>query len=96
MIIDRFRLDGKVAVVTGGTKGIGKAVVISLSEAGADIAVVSRKPYQNIHRSIMDLGGKGKTSEKELICSHFRHFSSLPVLPESLHFLLEPVRPVLF
>ena len=41
-IIDRFRLDGKVAVVTGCRRGIGKAMAIALAEAGADIVGVSR------------------------------------------------------
>jgi 2-dehydro-3-deoxy-D-gluconate 5-dehydrogenase len=56
MILDRFRLDGKVAVVTGGTKGIGKAIAISLAEAGADIVVVSRRPQQDVEKSILSLG----------------------------------------
>jgi 7-alpha-hydroxysteroid dehydrogenase len=41
MILDKFRIDGQIAVVTGGTKGIGKAIVLALAEAGADIVVVS-------------------------------------------------------
>jgi len=56
MILDRFRLDGKTAVITGGTKGIGKAITIALAEAGADIAVVSRSPHQGLERSITELG----------------------------------------
>jgi 2-deoxy-D-gluconate 3-dehydrogenase len=56
MILDKFRLDGKVAVVTGGTKGIGKAIAVALAEAGADIAVVSRSPHQDVERSIIDCG----------------------------------------
>jgi len=58
MILDKFRLDGKTAVVTGGTKGIGKATAVALAEAGADIAVVSRDPHPDIEKVILDLGRK--------------------------------------
>ncbi|TFG64048.1 MAG: glucose 1-dehydrogenase [Spirochaetales bacterium] len=41
-ILDKFRLDGKKVVITGGSKGIGKSVGIGLAQAGADIAIVAR------------------------------------------------------
>jgi 2-deoxy-D-gluconate 3-dehydrogenase len=40
-ILDRFRLDGKTALVTGARRGIGKAMAIALAEAGADIVAMS-------------------------------------------------------
>ena len=41
MILDKFSLEGKVALVTGCKRGIGKAMAIGLAEAGADIIGVS-------------------------------------------------------
>jgi 2-deoxy-D-gluconate 3-dehydrogenase len=38
MILDAFRLDGNVALVTGASAGLGAAISIALAEAGADVA----------------------------------------------------------
>lgn len=41
MILDKFKLDGKVALVTGCKRGIGKSMAVGLAEAGANIIGVS-------------------------------------------------------
>lgn len=40
--LDRFRVDGKCALVTGGSKGIGAETAMVLAQAGADVAIVGR------------------------------------------------------
>lgn len=52
-VIDRFRLDGKKAYVTGSARGIGKSMAIALLEAGADVAVID-----------VDLAAAQKTAEE--------------------------------
>lgn len=56
MILDKFHLKGRIAVVTGGTKGIGKAIAVALAEAGADIVAVSRTPNDNLEKNVLALG----------------------------------------
>ena len=59
--LDRFRLDGKSALVIGGTKGLGQAMALALAAAGADVCIVGRGPagLQETADAITALGRRG-------------------------------------
>ncbi|MDD5018088.1 MAG: glucose 1-dehydrogenase [Eubacteriales bacterium] len=57
-IIDRFRLDGKKAFVTGASKGIGKGYAVALLEAGADVAIIARD-YEATKKATEEIAVKG-------------------------------------
>jgi NAD(P)-dependent dehydrogenase (short-subunit alcohol dehydrogenase family) len=42
-VLDRFRLDGRTAFITGGSRGLGRAMAQALAEVGADLVLVSRE-----------------------------------------------------
>lgn len=54
-----FGLENKVAVVTGGSRGIGQTVAVGLAKAGAEIAVLSRSSAEETLRMIEESGRKG-------------------------------------
>lgn len=56
-ILDSFRLDGKVALVTGAGRGLGQAMAVALAEAGADIVGMDRTPgREDTHNRVHSLG----------------------------------------
>jgi 2-deoxy-D-gluconate 3-dehydrogenase len=56
MILDSFKLDGKVALVTGASRGLGQAMAIALGEAGADIAGLATSVSDETGAQISALG----------------------------------------
>ena len=67
MILDQFRLDGKTALVTGASAGLGAAMAIALAQAGADVICHgnSRSPEQTC-KQIEKLGRKAATVTSDL------------------------------
>jgi NAD(P)-dependent dehydrogenase (short-subunit alcohol dehydrogenase family) len=58
MILDLFRLDGQVALITGGAGGLGSAMARAFAEAGADIALVgrTRSALEAVQRQVTERG----------------------------------------
>jgi 2-deoxy-D-gluconate 3-dehydrogenase len=56
MILDSFKLDGKIALVTGAGQGLGQGMALALAEAGADVAGLDRGPSEQTGESVRALG----------------------------------------
>jgi 2-deoxy-D-gluconate 3-dehydrogenase len=55
-VLDMFKLDGKVALVTGVGRGLGQGMALGLAEAGADIAGLYRANYKETQAQVQALG----------------------------------------
>jgi 2-deoxy-D-gluconate 3-dehydrogenase len=67
MILDQFKLDGKVAIVTGSSRGLGQAMAVGLAEAGAEIALVDILDMSDSKKQIEKLGRQCITIPADLI-----------------------------
>lgn len=67
-VLDQFNLDGKVAVVTGASRGLGQAMALGLAEAGADIVGLSRQPEGGeVEAQVQALGRQYKHIQCDLM-----------------------------
>ncbi len=67
-VLDRFRLDGKRALITGGSRGLGRAMAQALAEAGADLVLVGSDPNNllNARQELQPLGRRIDTVPADL------------------------------
>src|SRR5215831_6595271 len=67
MILDHFKLDGKVAVVTGAGRGLGQGAAVGLAEAGADVALVDLISTDETACQIRKLGRRAAQIQANLM-----------------------------
>jgi len=88
-ILDRFTLNGKIAVVTGASRGLGQGMALALAEAGADIVAVDLLSTEDTQRQVASLGRRcvsinvdlaERKSIDSIISKARASFSSLDIL----------------
>lgn len=77
-VLERFRLDGKRALITGASRGLGREMALALAEAGADLVITGRdlESLEQTASELMDLGATvwahradaGGSEETEAMC----------------------------
>ena len=67
MILDKFHLDGKIAVVTGSRRGLGKGIALGLAEAGADIVSFDRNDPQETRAQVLALGRRHMWKQVDML-----------------------------
>jgi 2-deoxy-D-gluconate 3-dehydrogenase len=66
VILEQFKLDGKIAIVTGASRGLGQGIAVGLAEAGADLALVHRSDASETRQRIEVLGRRCVTIRADL------------------------------
>jgi NAD(P)-dependent dehydrogenase (short-subunit alcohol dehydrogenase family) len=78
-----FDLTGRVAVVTGGSRGLGRSMVLGLAEAGADVLVSSRK--QDACQAVADEVAAATGRRAEAVACHVAHWDDCDALFETAY-----------
>ena len=91
MILNKFKLDGRTALVTGASSGLGQAIAVALAEAGADIACHARSEGKadetcavitNLGRRVVTVAGDlaDRETPARIVTETIEHFGRVDIL----------------